>query len=248
MPLCKDKTITTLNKLGYDVVRYPKSDINPLDIIIESSGNFTLITSLPKIWNSDNPIPQTKEGPVPGLNIIESNQLKGLIGIKAIIDIFQTKFDVSGSRDKSINLVVQNPKRVYCDFNDLSNYIKNGDIISNDAAMDYFFEDSKKTYIIHEVIVANELKIIFKGANKIETELAANELTKSLNGQFGSGSTSIKESEIYYKSKEFLTFGFKQSEMIYDDEWKLNLPKNAGNVYLGKITNELLSENSRVIF
>ena len=87
MPLCKDNAISQLNSLGYDVVRLPRADIQPLDVLIERDGQFTRLARLPKLWISEAAAPSLIAD-LPGSTIksVTTSQLKGGFGIQALVD------------------------------------------------------------------------------------------------------------------------------------------------------------------
>lgn len=102
MALCKDKAVTTLNSLGFDVVRFPRPDIAPLDVIVKAYGAFKRLAPLSSLWQSPEPLPKVIEYHAPNLSTIQSSELRGALGIGAIMDIFtKAEFGAAAKRMKS---------------------------------------------------------------------------------------------------------------------------------------------------
>ena len=59
-PKPKDPSITFLNKYGYNVVRLPRTGIEPMDIVARDEQDILNLGPLSKVWSSPIPEPQPK--------------------------------------------------------------------------------------------------------------------------------------------------------------------------------------------
>jgi hypothetical protein len=252
MAICKDKSISLLNDLGYNVVRYPKSGIEPLGFVVKQSNKYELVSKIQNLWISELEIPISKREQVPDLNIIESNEIKGGFGIKTLLDIFKVNLNVNGLKDKSIKLVIINPQRVYCDFDSIANFIRKGDVNIDNAVSDFIFDGKSRVFVILETIVSSELKIIISGKSEAEAKVSAEELSENLNANVQFGSSNSNNNEIYFKSNDSaVTFGFKSSEIVFEDgKWSMKLPQSSNGLFLGEHEDkfELLETLNRIEF
>jgi len=235
MALCKDNAVTTLNGLGFDVVRFPRPDIAPLDILIKESGSFKRLAPLKSLWLSTEPYPGITEHPVPNLNTIQSSELRGALGIGAIVDIFaKAEIGAAAKRMKSARLIVLEPKIRSCNQSDLENFVTKGDINLNQVASRHLIEEQTNAYVITEVIASSKLKIIVGGETAAEAKVSAADISGAISANVQAGTTRCVENEISYEREDPVVFGFVSAEMIYDGKWLVELPKKPGGAFLGR--------------
>jgi len=246
----KDQNISMLNKLGFDVVRYPKTGILPLDFIIQESKRFVYVPSIVNVWTSKSPVPKRTTSQAPALNVIESTLLQGSVGVSALIEFFKGRVNVSGLKDKDVKLVATKPIRISCDFRDLANYIQHGVINKSDALSEYFYDKHKKIYVLLEVLATSELKIIISGKSTGEVEASVKELSENISANVAGSISSYKNNEIIFQSESDLaTFAFRHCEIHYSDHWHLGLPPQNGDLYFEETStsyNTLLTPNERI--
>src|SRR5215210_6794750 len=77
MPMGRSNSLSVLNSRGFDVVRFPRPDIDPLDLIIESDGRFIRMPSLSTLWKSVRPAPVPEENPAVDMESIRTTELAG---------------------------------------------------------------------------------------------------------------------------------------------------------------------------
>jgi len=235
MPLCKDEAISQLNSLGYDVVRLPRADLQPLDVVIERDGQFTRLAQLPRLWISESPVPIiTEQPPGPNLKSVTTSQLKGRFGIQALIDVVKVGLHLSGKRQSSMRMVAQDLIVQSCPFDDILNYVVKGETDPANAAGTIFSDDSNRIWLVIEVIASSKLQIIVGEGSDAEAAASAAELTKTLSATAEISTATSSGNTIVYSRKTPLVFGFKTAEVIYENGWKLELPSPAGKKYMGK--------------
>lgn len=250
MARCRDKAVETLNNLGFDVVRYPRSDIAPLDVIIQSEGSHTRLAPLPNLWVPNTPLPVKSERTAPDVKTVESSELKGKFGIDAIVDIFsKLSLSAGAKRAKSVQFVALEPKITSCVLADIEEYVNKGQVNTALAAARHFFDDNERVYLITEVIASKKLKIIIGGDSAAEAAAAAAEITGSISASGSVGSAKSAANEITYEQDIAAVFGFASAELLYDNGWLLDLPEKPGKKFLGKGGNKLpiLSKSVRLV-
>jgi hypothetical protein len=235
MALCKDKAVTTLNSLGFDVVRFPRPDIAPLDVIIKASGSFKRLAPLPSLWQSPAPLPEVIEHPVPNLSTIQSSELRGALGIGAIMDIFsKAEFSAAAKHTKSVRLVALEPKVMRCDQSAIENFVTKGDVNPEEVATRHFLDEQVNTYIITEVIASSKLKIIVGGETNVEAKASAADISGAISASAEIGTVRCADNEIVYERENPAVFGFILAEILYDNQWLVDLPKKPGKAFLGR--------------
>lgn len=250
MARCKDKAVETLNNLGYDVVRFPRSDIAPLDVIVQSQGSHSRLAPLPNLWVSSTALPAKTELPAPSVKTVESSELKGAFGIQAIVDIFsKLTLSAAAKRAKSVQFVALEPRITRCVQADIEEYVSKGQVNTALAAARHFFDDNERLFIITEVIASKKLKIIVGGDSAAEASASAAEITGSISASGSVGSAKSAANEITYEQDTAAVFGFASAELLYEDGWLVDLPRKPGKAFLGKGGNKqpLLSQSARLV-
>ena len=237
MALCRDKAVRELNGYGYDVVRMPRPDIAPLDVIVESKGLFCRLSPLEKLWKSSEALPVSTTYPAADLKTVESSELRGKFGIRALLDLIGgVGIHAAANHAKSIQLIAMEPIIVTCNHADIENYVTKGDINSENVSARHFYDDTEHVYLITEVIASDKLKIRIGAETGAEAEAVASELTETISGEVEIGTAKFKDNEIVYEREQPAVFGFKSAEILYDGRWYLDFPKMAGKKFLGKKT------------
>src|ERR1051325_10080513 len=235
MARCKDKAIATLNNLGFDVVRFPRSDIAPLDVIVQSQGSHKRLAPLPNLWVASTPLPVKTERPAPNVKTVESSELKGDFGIDAIVDMFsKLTLSAAAKRAKSVQFVALEPTITSCVHADIEEYVNKGQVNTALASARHFFDDNERVYVITEVIASKKLKIIVGGDSAAEAAAAASEITGSISASGSVGAAKSAANEITYEQDTAAVFGFASAELLYEDGWLVDLPRKPGDAFLGK--------------
>jgi hypothetical protein len=90
--LCKDTSLRYLNSLGYNVVRLPRTGIEPLDLLGKDGKSVKWLGRLDHMWSSSRLIPQAKPSPtVASINGQKTDGLKLSVGLE-----MHATFPVSG--------------------------------------------------------------------------------------------------------------------------------------------------------
>jgi len=116
----------------------------------------------------------------------------------------------------------------------MSNYITKGDTDPADAAAALLSDDANRIWLVIEVIASSKLQIILSDSSDAEAAASASELTKTLSATADVSTATSSGNTIIYNHKTPMGFGFKTSEIVYDNGWKLELPSAAGKKFMGK--------------
>jgi hypothetical protein len=252
MALCNDPSLRYLNNLGYNVVRLPKTGINPLNIIgIDKHNDPINLGDLSKIWNSSISPPKPKSNGK-AANIIgqRTNRLKLSLGIKLLEDIvgcFGASVPTLGTQFQSSNrlqFIFEEVVVNSIDLFDIGKYLLDGDLqLGNPVADKFFLEEKCKTYIIYEVLKSNSISVIAFDKNDTEVKLAIPSIQSAIGGNLEVSVANEKGTAIKFKGNSLLTFGFKIIEIKYaGDNWKITDTTPNDDVFLGDKNDGDISE------
>jgi|SRR5579862_6593043 len=235
MPVCRDPAISQLSSLGYDVVRFPREDIRPLDLIIEHGSEFSRYGYLPNSWHSKTSPPDAKPL-APGANIksVTTSELRGRFGLQALVELLgRISFTLSGNKQCSVQLSAEDSVITSCSFDLVAQYIRDGEVDSDSATADALFDDSNRAWLIFEVVASNKLRITVGQMSEAEAKIAAEEISKTLAATAEASHVTSTGNTVTYERTLPLVFGFKSAELTYEGRWKLDPPARAGKKFLG---------------
>src|SRR5437764_7273836 len=107
---CKDAKLTYLNELGYNVIRLPRTGIEPLDVFGKKKGAFVRLGKKPQIWTSNEPPPQPDNNTSGGISGTNTDKIKVDVGLEILGTLLSV---LSG---KSINAKAAYSKATHVQF------------------------------------------------------------------------------------------------------------------------------------
>src|SRR4051812_33325751 len=85
MALCRDKALTYLNDLGYNVVRLPRAGILPLEVLGKQRRHQPeSLGPIDKVWTSKQKTPAAEENPTAEIKGSSTSSLKLSVGVKLL--------------------------------------------------------------------------------------------------------------------------------------------------------------------
>jgi hypothetical protein len=241
---CVDPALTMLAKHGYNVVRLPRTGIEPLDVFGRDANGIEALGRLPTIWENAGTVPVPQDGNVAAdIKTVKTAALKASIGVRVLEEILTglgasiPKVDFAYNRKKSLTFSFGNIQIVKVDPFVVGQYLKVGDLQSgNPWVARYFFDDDAEAFIITEVLKSDAVTV----STGSESGASAGVDVKAIEGVVG-GSVSVEannaeKTEVTYKGMpaRHLTFGFKAFRISYHNGvWKVaGVDPSKGETYL----------------
>jgi len=233
---CKDPSLTYLNQYGYNVVKLPRTGIDPLLVLGRDTG-LTSIGTLATVWKTPGPPPQP--GPPHPAVSVEGQQTEKLdlsIGLKllsnALAAFGATTPSVAFAYQKAskVQFSLVNVVSVAIDPFAVGEYLATGDLnMNNPFVQRYFDDDDSKAYIITEVLKSDSVAVTATDSSGSEIKVDV----PAISGVVGVGVSVSPSNEssatLTYKGKEAVTFGFKAFEIIYaNGRWAVSGVEPAG--------------------
>ncbi|WP_263373022.1 gasdermin [Granulicella aggregans] len=222
-PKQKDPSISKLNDLGYNVIKVPRTDIAPLDLLAHdaSSPQLRKIGTISTFWKTAAPIP------VPGppsaassLNNTHSNKLElgfGLDLLKGALAVFGASapsLDLSHTSARSLQFNYTGVTTVSIDTGLIGDYLTEGTLnVGNPETKHRFLDEGSQVYIITEVIRSTSITVTATDDQGNGVSLSAPEINGIVGGNVSVKPSSATNSAITFESATTpptaANFGFK---------------------------------------
>jgi hypothetical protein len=170
---CKDPALTYLNKDGYNVVRVPRTGIEPLDVLGRDGKSVEKLGSLCEIWKSTE-LPPKASDPQPSANISgqKTQSLDLGIGLKMLAGVLSGMG--SGAGLPSLQSSYKSSRSVEFKFVDvysvsvtpfaLGNYLAQGSLnLANPVVQAYFGNEETDEFVITDVLKTSSVSVTVKG-------------------------------------------------------------------------------------
>jgi hypothetical protein len=227
---CKDPSLTYLNKYGYNVVKLPRTGIDPLLVLGRDSG-LTSIGTLATVWKTPGPPPQP--GPPHPAASVEGQQTERLdlsIGLKLLSNALAAFGATTPSVDfayrtaSKVQFSLVNVISVSIDPFVVGEYLATGDLnLTNPFVQRYFDDDDSKAYIITEVLKSDSVAVTATDSSGTEVKVDVPAISGVVGASVSVAPSSEGSATITYKGPNAVTFGFKAFEIVYaNGRWAVN--------------------------
>ena len=243
MGLCKDPALTHLNKFGYNVVRLPRTGIEPLDVLGRDGKSFEKLGAIAQVWTSTEPAPGVG-APQPAANINgqKSDNLDLTLGLKMLGNVLSAMGAAVGL--PSLALGYKQARSVTFRYTDvvsvsvapfaLGKFLTSGTLdMNNPFVTHYFGNEETEEYIIFDVLKSNTLGVTAKNDKGTEVKLDVPAIQQIVGANVSVNVGSASETEVVYEGKNALTFGFKVFEVTFENgKWTAKGTKAEGSLAL----------------
>jgi hypothetical protein len=241
MALCNDPAVNYLRNLSYNVLRHPRADLEPLDVLGRTAKAAERLGPLEKVWKTSKPKPTPKQIDAADVKAQSTGSLRGTLGVKVLGGLLSGfgvggiggKFGLSGS--KGISFHFEKPELFGVDVLSIGDYLSEGDLDASNVAVErYFCDDAADVFIVSEVLRTKKLTIQFEAENQSKAEADVTALEGLLKPQLEIARDTKRTSAITVEAKTPLCFGFKAQSVQYSNgKWTIEGFVPAGDTYLG---------------
>ena len=222
MPLCQDRAAKELNEKGYSLVKYPRANIAPLDLIAGERSPLEWLGPINQVWKGKLPVPDAAEALAPNFTVQRSDEFKGSIGVRILQGLVRNiggNVATSASVSSSMSFTYENPKHLSVSPFLLGEFLKNGDLDSDNAVLKRYLEVENAIdthfFVITEVLRARKLLVRVSGESSSEVTADAAALQGLANANAAITTRSAQESEVAFDGAVDITFAFRAYELGY---------------------------------
>jgi hypothetical protein len=228
-PKQKDPSISKLNDLGYNVIKVPRTDIAPLDLLARDNTDVPLrkIGTISTFWKTSAPAPAPGPPSVAAsLNNTHSNKLDlsfGLDLLKGALAVFGAgapSLDLSHTSAKTLQFNYTGVTTVSIDTGVIGDYLTEGTLnVGNPETKHRFLDQGSEVYIITEVIRATSITVTATDDHGNGVSLSAPEINGVLGGNVSVKPSAAINSAVTFESATMpptaANFGFKAMLLIW---------------------------------
>ena len=230
MAICRDPVLSYLNDQGYNVVRLPRSGIEPLDVLGRDGGRVERLGTLSQIWTSKDEVPPVSEPQLAAAIASKTTgELKPSIGLRLLSDVLKSlgatgpELDFAYRKARSIKLSFTDIEAVSIDPLIIGTYLASGDLDTRNPMVVRFFEDDDTdVYIIFEILRSSRLTVSATIESDTSMSMDMASIQEEVGADVAVSQVSGRENLITYKGKLPLTFGFKVFGLAYEEgNWRV---------------------------
>jgi hypothetical protein len=220
-PKKKDPSITFLNKFGYNVIKLPRTGIEPMDVIGHAATTERL-GSLDSLWTSTAASKPPVAGPhsSAAVNGLKSDGLELSFGLSILANALAAfgasvpSLDASFKTAHSIQFSYTNVTSTSVDPGEVGNYLTEGSLrTTNPVVQTYFFGPNAAAYLIVEVLKSDSVTVSATDSNGVEVDLKVPALEGLLGAKVGVKPSNSSTSGVTFTGPAALTFGFKVMQL-----------------------------------
>ncbi len=228
-PKKKDPSITFLNKFGYNVIRLPRTGIEPLDVIGRDQS-MQWLGPITQVWTSASPAPLP--GPPHPAAAVNGQRTDGL-DLSFGLSILASTLAAFGASAPSLNTAFKNAHAVQFTYTnvtstsvspfDAGNYLAAGTLRSdNPVVQNYFGNDKAKAFLILEVLKADSITVTATDSHGTEVSLDLPHIEGIADAKIGVKPSGSSNSTVTFTGPVPVTFGFAVQQIArQDDKWIL---------------------------
>lgn len=230
MAFCTDKAINTLNQLGYNVVKHPRTGIQPLDVIGSEGGNATHLGRLMHIWRSHESVPEIQAPrPAASINGTRSSELKLSVGLRVLAEVL----GAMGATVPKVEFAYENADSVEFEFDDVQSvavdplligkFLTAGDLdFSNPFVTRFFFDEDTSAFVLSEVLTSTNLVVTAKDKKGGSVAIDVPAVKGVVGGSISVAASGTGGSSVKYGGTTPLAIGFKAFEIGFaDGRWQV---------------------------
>lgn len=231
MGLCKDPRLTYLNESGYNVIRLPRTGLDPLGVIGREQDKKTWLGELPQIWHSDAPVPvPAAPSTVAALTGTRTSDIKLSLGLDILANALSGMFgatapgvDVAYRNARSVQFVFRDVRARRVDPFVIGNYLARGDLLPNPFVKRFFTgQKNIEALVVSEVLEARSIGVAAKKDTTTEVAVDVPQLQALLGAKVSVSPSIGSTSEVTFEGPEYLVFGYKAFGIaMINGEWQI---------------------------
>lgn len=222
---CNDQSMRYLKSFGYNVVRLPRADIRPLQILMKNGSSLEPLGDLAALLvaGMHKPLPNVYAN-VKTASI--SGQRTSDLSLDVGLDILGNIIGAMGGGRIGLKSQYSNARTIAFEFHDVltdSVQIVELDQFLTDSGTDPFSThlksllESDNIYIITSTIKSNELSVEASKRNKTSVDVDVSAIKEILGPNIKVNANADRSSTMSFTGEEDLIFGFKAIKLVYED-------------------------------
>ena len=227
----KDPSITFLNKFGYNVIRLPRTGIEPLYVIGRDGQSMQLLGPINAVWSSENPEP--RPGP-PDPTVAVNGERTGGLDLSFGLSILGGTLRAFGLSAPSLDTAFKKAHSLQFTYTNVTstsvspfaagNYLSRGTLSTDNAVMNsYVGNDKTKTYLILDVLKSDSITVTATDSHGAEVGIDLPHIEGIVDAKIGVKPSDSSNSTITFTGPVAVTFGFAVMEIAWQsNKWAVH--------------------------
>ncbi|HAK87982.1 MAG: hypothetical protein A2077_04710 [Nitrospirae bacterium GWC2_46_6] len=238
--MCKDKSVSHLNELGWNVVRLPKENINPLLTLSKSNSYLETLGEISDFVIEDQPKPPeiVQDQSVAEISGLETDKFELGIGLKflekflSLVGVAGLGLEASFKNAESIQFAYQNVLTDFVYPVKIGKYLLSVSPDVSSPFMEHINEEGE-AYIITDTLRSNTFGIVAYDEKGVKIDLDISALKQLLSATPHIEVSKDEKKVVSFKGDKFLRFAFKAIGVwveIRDGKARFKLNKPEGPI------------------
>jgi hypothetical protein len=222
---CKDPYIESLHGFGYNVIRLPRADVRPLQLLAKDGDGLDRIGELTTVLRTGANVPLPKITENTRVAAVSGGRT-GELSLGIGVTVLGTVIGAMGGSKLGLDVKYQNAKSVTFEFPDvfedrveialLDQYLADADV-SPFAAHVGKLLDADQLYVTTAVLKASKIAVEARASKDTGLDVSVPEIQKVVGGNVTVGGKAEVTSKVTYEGSVPLVFGFQAVRLFYED-------------------------------
>jgi hypothetical protein len=222
---CPDPFVKALKSVGYNMVRLPKTDVRPLQLLYKNGDDLERLGAVTKLLTAGENIPvptMTTDVRAANINVTRSGEMKIGLGVS----LLGTIVGAMGGSNLGLELQYKNAKSATFECNDvledkvevvdLDQYLGDADINPASVYVSKLLE-ADKLYITTAVIKSTKFIFDAKDSSGQGVQMDVPAIQGVVSGNVKVSTESSTSTKVTYEGKVPLIFGFQAVQIYYEN-------------------------------
>jgi hypothetical protein len=225
MPLCNDPFLTYLKNEGYSVVRLPRADFRPLQILADQGKELTNLGDITHVMSAGpkDPLPQVQlDAAVPSISGKNTSNLSLGIGLSILGTILGAMgagtlgLDVTYSRAKTLAFAFQDVLMDSVQIAALDRFLGGADVNPQSKGVGQLLE-SDDIYVVTSTIKSKKITVVSAGSGGTAVKVDVPMIKGIVGATVKVSADGDQSSQVTYEGAQALVFGFQAVQLFYDE-------------------------------
>ena len=237
----KDPSMTYLNKLGYNVIKLPRTGMEPMDVLGRDE-TMQWLGPIDTIWTSA--VPRPLPGPSKPASAVNGQRTDAL-DLSVGLGILSNTLAAFGALAPSLDLAYKSAHAVQFSYSNVTlvsvapfvagSYLAKGDLqTDNPAVKNYFLSGKATAYLIVEVLKSNSITVTATDSHGVAVGIDLPAIEGVVDAKIGVKPSNSANSTITFTGPEAVTFGFAVQQIAREgDAWTLHGAAPSGDIAFG---------------
>jgi hypothetical protein len=214
---CNDPSVTYLNDLGFNVIRVPRQNIEPLQMLGKQKGDVSILGTIDQvIVSSTEPLPAITAG-------AKMAQIRGQrtqsISLKEGLSLMDNILTAMGAGGLGMSIDLGWARSLSFEFDDVEldsvmpldvgNYLRAADVDLDNLVVKEYVRGRGKLFLLSEVLRSSSIIVDFQAQDHGTTELNLPSIQGVASADLKVEEVRGRETAIRFEGPEKLAFGFK---------------------------------------